>query len=175
MKELEPSKQTHSFPFSSMNLRQIWVFPMPPIPYRRKKILSSLGCALKCLFKLSRYVSRPVNILLACLRGGRGAISSPADISGWTCWTYGLVRVSKPVMTNLNIQNSLECQRSLNPLSQSLEHHEKTQRICFPSWVTSWIKTGEWLSRSKMRCHSLSQVDVLTSCHWAAYRQHKMI
>ena len=126
----ESSTETHKSAFCSMNLRQIWVFPMPPIPYKRKKTLFPSDCVLKWLFNLLRYVSRPVKSLLACLRGR--AILLPVE----GCWIYDSTRVSKLLIINHYIHNSHEPQWSCNLLSQSPELCEKIQRICFPSRVT---------------------------------------
>jgi hypothetical protein len=48
-----------------MNFRQVWVFPMPPIPYSRKIFLgeSSPGCLSKKVLSCAKWSPRPVKVV----------------------------------------------------------------------------------------------------------------
>jgi len=52
-----------------MNFKQIWVFPMPPMPYKRNDFLWSSTWVVKWSFKLFRYSSLPMKKILECFRG----------------------------------------------------------------------------------------------------------
>ena len=76
---------THKSGFCSINLRQIWVFPIPPRPCKRKDFLWPPILEPKWDFSLCKYWSRPVNKILGCFRLGRGGREAFSEV-GWLHW-----------------------------------------------------------------------------------------
>ena len=79
---------THLAAISSINFKQIWVFPIPPIPYSRNNFLfwtASLVLVKKCFLSLVITSVRPVNRVLGF--GIRGMTPSDVVLLPWmlTC------------------------------------------------------------------------------------------
>ena len=75
---------THKLAFSCINLREIWVLPIPPKPCKRKDFLWTPVLELKWVFSFCKYSSRPVKKKLGFLRGGRGGRG--VSDAGWLHW-----------------------------------------------------------------------------------------